>query len=155
LVPDGTAEALVGLGEIAEVLKERGFPLLLHSSEPVGHAYPGKSSFGPEACVAFATRYPGVKTVLAHMGGGAFVYESMPEVRAILADVYYDTSAVPYLYDPGVYRAAEATAGTRKILFGSDYPLLSPKRYEEALSVLSPSARAAVLGGNAQEVFRL
>ena len=80
-----------------------------------------RARFGPEACVACAAAYPGLKLVFAHMGGGTFLYEAMPEVRPVLADVYYDTSAVPYLYDAGIYRAAEATAGAHKVLFGSDY----------------------------------
>ena len=89
------------------------------------------------------------------MGGGTFLYEAMPELRQVLADVYYDTSAVPYLYDAGIYRAAEATAGAHKLLFGSDYALLSPARYREGLDALSPAARAAICGDNARKVFKL
>ena len=155
LVPAGTPEDLRSLAGVAAVLRERRLPLLLHANEPVGHDYPGKSSFGPAACVACATAYPGLALVFAHMGGGAFVYEAMPELRPVLADVYYDTSAVPYLYDSGIYRAAEATAGAPKLLFGSDYALLSPARYREGLNTLSASVRAAVCGDNARKVFKL
>jgi uncharacterized protein len=155
LTPGDTPAELVALAGLADVLRERGLPLLLHANEPVGHAYPGKSSFGPTACVACAQAYPGLKLVFAHLGGGAFIYESMPELRKVLADVYYDTSAVPYLYDVGIYRAAEATAGAHKLLLGSDYALLSPTRYREGLSTLSPAARAAVCGDNARKLFLL
>ena len=155
LAPGGTAEELEGLAEVAAILRDRRLPLLLHANEPVGHDYPGKGDFGPEACVACAGMYPGLRLVFAHMGGGVFLYEAMPELRRTLADVYYDTSAVPFLYDPAVYRAAEASAGGHKLLFGSDYPLLSPARYREGLSVLSPGAEAAVRGGNARRVFAL
>jgi hypothetical protein len=128
---------------------------LLHANEPVGHEYPGKSGFGPAACVTAAKANPGLKLVFAHVGGGAFLYEAMPELRQVLADAYYDTSAVPYLYDVGIYRAVEATAGAHKLLFGSDYPLLSPARYREGLNALPSAAREAVCGDNARKVFKL
>jgi predicted TIM-barrel fold metal-dependent hydrolase len=155
LAPEGTAADVESLAEVAELLRERDLPLLLHSNEPVGHEYPGKNSFGPEACVACATSYPGLKLVFAHLGGGAFVYESMPELRRILRDAYYDTSALPFLYDSGVYRAIEATAGADKLLFGSDYPLLSPRRYRDGLTYLSAEAQAAVCSDNARKVFNI
>lgn len=155
LAPGDTTTDIRELAEVAGLLRERDLPLMLHSNEPVGHGYPGKAAFGPPACVECAVAYPGLKLVFAHMGGGTFLYEAMPELRRILADVYYDTAAVPYLYDAGIYRAVEATAGVRKLLFGSDFALLSPDRYREGLRVLSPEAQAAVCGDNARKVFKL
>jgi predicted TIM-barrel fold metal-dependent hydrolase len=155
LAPGPTDGDIAGLAGVAGALRERGMPLLLHANEPVGHEYPGKSGFGPQACVACAAAYPGLKLVFAHLGGGTFVYETMPELRKVLADVHYDTAALPYLYDAGVYRAVEATAGAHKLLFGSDYALLSPARYRDGLSTLGPEARAAVCGENARRVFGL
>jgi uncharacterized protein len=155
LAPGVAAADIKELAEVAGLLRERGLPLMLHANEPVGHGYPGKGAFGPEACVACATAYPGLKLVFAHMGGGTFLYEAMPELRRTLADAYYDTSALPYLYDMGIYRAVEATAGAHKLLFGSDYALLSPSRYREGLDTLAPDARAAVCGDNARKVFSL
>ena len=155
LAPEATSDGLGGLATVAAVLRERELPLLLHANEPVGHGYPGKGGFGPAACVACATAYPRLKLVFAHMGGGAFLYEAMPELRQTLADAYYDTSAVPYLYDAGIYRAAEATAGAHKLLFGSDFPLLSPARYRGVLSGLPSGTRAAICSDNARKVFML
>ena len=155
LAPDGGDAARKELAGIAGLLRERDLPLMLHANEPVGHEYPGKSGFGPEAAAACVEAYPGTKLVFAHMGGGLFLYEAMPELRRILADCYYDTSALPYLYDAGVYKAVEATAGLHKLLFGSDYALLSPSRYRAGLQCLSPEGRAAVCGDNARKVFRI
>lgn len=155
LAPGDAPADIAGLGKVAGLLRERELPLLLHSNEPVGHAYPGKSGFGPAACVACAASYPGLKIVFAHMGGGTFLYEAMPELRRTLAGVYYDTAAVPYLYGAGIYRAAEATAGAHKVLFGSDFALLSPARYRAGLEELTPAARAAVCAENARKVFKL
>jgi len=144
-----------GLAALAGCLEERGLPLLLHANEPVGHHYPGKGDFTPEACFALAQAFPELTIVFAHMGGGLFLYELMPEVRAALVNVRYDTSAVPYLYGPEVYAVAVSCAGEEKIIFGSDYPLLLPGRYQEGLARLAPGPRAAVSAGNARKVFSL
>jgi len=159
---------LVGCGELAPdiydpsfarlagVLAERQAPLLVHASEPVGHKYAGKGTFTPAECMALAEACAGTPVIFAHLGGGLFLYELMPEVRKALAHVYYDTAAVPYLYYPQVYRAAIACTGVGKLLFGSDYPLLSPGRYQEDLArVLSAEEKAAVTQQNARHVYRL
>ncbi|MCX8033356.1 MAG: amidohydrolase [Thermoleophilia bacterium] len=159
---------LVGCGELAPnaydpsfahlagLLRERQAPLLVHASEPVGHKYAGKGTFTPAECVALAEACRGTPLVFAHMGGGLFVYELMPEVREALSHVYYDTAAVPYLYRPLVYRVAILCAGANKLLFGSDYPLLSPRRYEDDLrAVLSDEERVTVTQDNACRVYRL
>jgi predicted TIM-barrel fold metal-dependent hydrolase len=144
-----------GLAAVAGCLEGRGLPLLLHANEPVGHHYPGKGDFTPEACFGLADAFPELAIVLAHMGGGLFLYELMPEVRAVLGHVYYDTSAVPYLYGPEVYSVAVSCVGQEKIIFGSDYPLLPPGRYWDGLDRLDPDARSAVYAGNARKVFSL
>jgi len=144
-----------GLDAVADCLAERGSMLMVHSNEPLGHRYPGKGSYTPEVCFTLAKAHPGLPLVFAHMGGGLFLYELMPEVREALADVYYDTAAVPYLYGSEVYEVAVACAGPEKLLFATDYPLLSPTRYFEGLSRLAPEERTAVAGGNARKVFRL
>jgi hypothetical protein len=155
VVPAGGPVGRSGVAEVAACLVERDLPLIMHSNEPVGHEYPGKGCFTPEACYAFAAAHPGLKIVFAHMGGGLFLYELMPEVRAVLERAYYDTSAVPYLYDPRVYQVAVSCVGAGKILFGSDYPLLPLPRYREGIDTLDAASRVAVLGANAQELFGL
>ena len=53
----------------------------------------------------------------------------MPEVKKTLANVYFDSAASPFLYSPRIYTQAIETVGSEKLLFGSDYPLLSPQGY--------------------------
>jgi uncharacterized protein len=144
-----------GLDALAGCLRERGLPLLVHASEPVGHDYPGKGRFGPADCLALAEAYPGLTIVFAHMGGGLFLYETMPEVRTALAGVHYDTAAVPYLYCAEVYEAAVSSAGPEKFILGSDFPLLPVTRYQDGLARLAPSARQAIAGDNAIRVYAL
>ena len=151
----GGSREIADLGPVAHCLRERGLPLLLHASEPVGHEYPGKGRFTPEACLATAQAYPGLTIVLSHLGGGLFVYELMPEVRQALVDVLYDTAAIPYLYGPKVYEVAAAAVGAEKLIFGSDYPLLPPSRCAEGLERLSPEQQQAVRHENARRVFKL
>jgi predicted TIM-barrel fold metal-dependent hydrolase len=146
---------ITDLASVAGCLRERGLPLLVHSSEPVGHEYPGKGRFTPEACLALAQAYPGLTIVFSHLGGGLFLYELMPEVRECLADAVYDTAAVSYLYAPEVYEVAVLAAGPEKLIFGSDYPLLPPARCLEGLERLSSENQAAVRAGNARRVFGL
>jgi predicted TIM-barrel fold metal-dependent hydrolase len=156
LFPDGQRFDLrdsPGLDRLAGVLVERGLPVNLHSNEPVGHVYPGKGANTPGPCYEFARRHPDLTIIYAHMGGGLFFYELMAEARRTLARVYYDTAAVPYLYRRDVYSIAATTAGPEKLLFGSDYPLLSPKRYLDETEDLDGTIRAAVFGGNACRVL--
>jgi predicted TIM-barrel fold metal-dependent hydrolase len=158
LFPDGQRFDLVGspgLDLIAEVLRERGLPLNLHANEPVGHPYPGKGDNTPGPCYEFAHRHPQLDIILAHMGGGLFFYELMTEVRVTLARVYYDTSAVPYLYRRDLYSIAATAAGAHKLLFGTDYPLISPRRYLADTEILDATFRQALFGGNAAKLLGL
>jgi len=143
------------LAAVTGCLCERELPLLVHANEPVGHTYPGKGSFTPEACFALASAHPGLRLVLAHLGGGLFLYELMPEVRKALTHVWYDTAAAPYLYDPTIYSTVIAIAGVDKLIFGSDYPLLPPARYLAGLDGLPTDESVAVRSDNARRVFRL
>jgi predicted TIM-barrel fold metal-dependent hydrolase len=144
-----------GWHELADFLAGRDAALLLHANEPVGHVYPGKGRFPLEVCAAYVTAHPDLTLVLGHMGGGILFYELMPEVRRAFTRVYYDTAAVPYLYDARLYPAAVSCAGAEKIIFGSDFPLLSPARYFDQMEELGPEERAEVLGNNARRVFGL
>ena len=102
--------------------------------------------------------YPSNRIVLAHWGGGLFFYALMKkEVKAVLTNVWFDTAASPYLYVPDIYRVAGEIIGYEKILFGSDYPLLSPGRYmrEMESAGISSEAFAAMVGENARDLLGL
>lgn len=107
----------------------RRVPFLLHTNEPVGHIYPGKSRNSFQHLYQLILQLPDQPLILAHWGGGFFFYELMPEVAQAARHVYYDTAASPFLYHPKVYSVAMDILGPNKIVFGSDYPLLSPGRY--------------------------
>ena len=140
-----------------EVLKKHNLILLTHTSEPVGHTYPGKGAVTPEMLYPFITDYPDLTIVCAHWGGGLPFYTLMPEVKDAMSNTFFDTAASPFLYSSGVYRQAVELVGAEKILFGSDYPLLAQGRLlrEIESAGLSPDAKELVLSGNACRLLGL
>jgi uncharacterized protein len=131
--------------------------LLSHTDEPVGHVYPGKGDATPETFYSFIENYPDLKMVLAHWGGGLPFYSLMPEVETILRNVWFDSAASPYLYRPEIYKHVARLLGVDKILFGSDFPLLSPRRgLDEVLSLdLTSTVSKKILGSNAADLLEL
>jgi hypothetical protein len=153
LMPDGQGFALDDaalLDPLMELARAHYVPVLLHVNERVGHTYRGKGDQGPEAAYRLACRYPQNRLILAHWGGGLPFYELMPEVRQALRNVYYDTAASPYLYDDAVFAHVLAWAGD-KVLFGSDYPLISQARLARRVQRLglAEPVLARLMGGNA------
>jgi hypothetical protein len=152
------AAALDRLEPVMEICRERGRPVLIHTNEPIGHAYPGKTPVSLAQIYGLVQRFPATTIVLAHWGGGLFFFGLLKkEVKAALRNVYFDTAASPYLYDPRVYTIAVQAVGAEKLLFGSDYPLLPPHRYfsEMAAGGLSAAERALICGGNAARILNL
>jgi predicted TIM-barrel fold metal-dependent hydrolase len=79
----------------------------------------------------------------------------MPELRVALENVYFDTAAFPLLYDDGSVPRLVDLAGPGRVIFGSDYPLLSPRRQLERIQpLLPPEAVRAVCGDTAGSLFR-
>lgn len=152
---------------LAELCIELDLPLLLHTNEPVGRYYPGKTPTPLAAYYELALRYPELKLILAHWGGGLLFYELIPSARQALRNVWYDTAAAPLLYPTdAIFSAALQCIDHRKILFGSDHPLpLYPRRsrqpgiaafVEEITNLnLLPNIRDAILGENAARLFGL
>ncbi|GHV75909.1 hypothetical protein AGMMS49942_07300 [Spirochaetia bacterium] len=130
---------------------ERNLPVLLHTNEPVGHYYPGKTDTTLRQLERFVEHHPRLKIVLAHWGGGLLFYELMKELREKFANVYYDTAASPFLYTPGIYRTVAALGMQRKILFGSDFPLIPLSRYVAEIdqSGITEDQKGLLYGGNA------
>jgi predicted TIM-barrel fold metal-dependent hydrolase len=76
----------------------------------------------------------------------------MPEVAGELKNVYFDTAATPFLYKVEIFRMVRDLIGSEKILFGSDYPLLSPKRILDQVESagLTEDEKAGIIGNNAK-----
>jgi len=150
-------DALKKLDPIMEICHDRGLPVLIHTNEPVGHFYPGKTSITPGHIDGFIKRFPANKIVLAHWGGGFFFFNLLKrEIKEKLKNVYFDTAASPFLYDPEVYRIAIKIIGEKKILFGSDYPLIKPGRYFNEMNNagLSRDEIEKICGANAAGLLK-
>lgn len=158
LLPDGQGFDIAdtgGLTAVADWAVAHGWPVLVHASEPLGRRYPGKGRVTPDKCYRLAVEFPDLKLVLAHWGGGLPFYEMMPDVRKALANVYYDCAASPFLYDAGIFQAALKLLGRGKIVFGTDFPLITPGRYLREIKELGldPEDYDAIMGGNARALL--
>jgi predicted TIM-barrel fold metal-dependent hydrolase len=159
LMPDGQGYRLDDekvMAPIVEAALAQDLILLTHCSEPVGHPYPGKGTVTPDEVIRFARLFPDVTLVCAHWGGGTIFYELMPEVTEVMRNVYYDTAASLYLYQDDIFSLAARWA-PGKVLFATDYPLISPKRFLQRMrAARMPTATLGrMLGGNAWRVLRL
>jgi len=140
---------------MVEALVEHDLIFLTHTSEPVGHQYFGKGEVKPEMIYPFIVSFPNLKLVLAHWGGGLPFYALMPEVEKALANCYFDTAATPFLYKPQIFKHVADIVGSDKILFGSDNPLLSPKRIIDQINSvdLLQEDKEKIVGGNAKRLL--
>lgn len=149
-------EALKMLDPVMALCREKRVPVMIHTNEPVGHLYPGKTPNTLAQIYNLAKTFPDNIIILAHWGGGIFFYSLLKkEVRDTLQHIYYDTAASPFLYTPEIYNAAKNMAGADKILFGTDYPLLPPERYfrEFEIAGLSEADKKLICGENAARLF--
>ena len=150
--------ALEHLAPVMELCRRHGRPVMLHTNEPVGQHYPGKTPHTLAQIYRLIQRFPENPVILCHWGGGLFFFSLLKKgVKETLRNVYFDTAASPFLYESAVYRIAVDLVGSDKILFGSDYPLLSPKRYfsEMQQADLTPDERRRICGLNAARLFQV
>ncbi len=167
------SSGLYGIGEVAfyrsgltedmvqyityllESAEKYSLPVNIHVNEPVGHVYPGKYEPSFNLIYDIIKLFPGVKIILSHWGGGIFIYELMSEVQEVFKNVFYDTAASPYLYTVKIYDVFQNTISMEKLLFGTDFPLLTWKRYFDEIeqTMLNNEDKSRLLWKNAQTVL--
>jgi predicted TIM-barrel fold metal-dependent hydrolase len=145
------------MAPFAAALKKHQMLLLTHASEPVGHTYAGKGSTTPAMLYRFITNFPDLTIICAHWGGGLPFYALMPEVKEALKNIYFDTAASPFLYQPRIYHQVSQLIGAERILFGSDYPLLAQRRLIKEINAsdLPEEDKELILAGNARRLLGL
>ena len=143
------------MAPFVEAVRKHKLILLTHTSEPIGHNYPGKGGITPDVLYPFITSFPELTIVCAHWGGGLPFYALMPEVRKAITNVFFDTAASPLLYTPQVYNQVIQLVGANRILFGSDYPLLAQGRQLKEIKALDlpEEIENLILSGNAQRLL--
>jgi predicted TIM-barrel fold metal-dependent hydrolase len=140
-----------------DLLLKKKLIVLTHSSEPVGHVYPGKGEVTPGLLYSFISALPDAPVVCGHWGGGLPFYTLMPEVRAALENVYFDTAVSPFLYRPEIYGEISRLIGADRIIFGSDFPVIAQNRVINEIKAadISEDARQEILAGNAARLLGL
>jgi predicted TIM-barrel fold metal-dependent hydrolase len=140
-----------------DICQSENLPVLIHTNEPVGHGYPGKTPNTLRQIHNLIKRFQDNKIVLAHWGGGIFFFNLLKkDVKETFQNVYFDTAASPFLYDPTIYTYAIDIVGLNKILFGSDFPLLKPSKYFEEMGKvgLSKDQTESICGRNALNLLK-
>ncbi len=122
------------------------FVLLIHVGDQV--VSPNNLST-PTKIANILNNFPKIKIIAAHLGGYCF----WEEVYEVLAgrEVYFDTSSAMRFIDEDMARKIISKHGTEKILFGSDFPLCSPKQELEVLDRLkwlTQTEKDNILGQN-------
>ncbi|MDO9567477.1 MAG: amidohydrolase family protein [Candidatus Desulfaltia sp.] len=151
-------EFLKRLEPVMGICLDKNLPVLIHTNEPVGHQYPGKTPNTFRQIYRLITKFPENKIVLAHWGGGIFFFNLLKNgVKESFNNVYFDTAASPFLYDLKIYRIAINILGQEKIIFGSDFPLLTPARYFKEFNQagLAKSEIDSICGENAARLLNL
>jgi predicted TIM-barrel fold metal-dependent hydrolase len=103
-----------------------------------------------------ALDFPELVIVAGHIG-----YPWTEEMIAVARkheNVYIDTSAyVARRYPPELVRYMQSRGGRRKVLFGTNYPMITPQNALQDLDALGleDEVRELFLSGNAERVFRL
>ena len=145
------------IGDLMTLCRDLQKPVMLHSTEPIGHLYPGKGAATPERLFVWLSAYPAQPIVLAHWGGGLPFYELMPEVRAVTRFVAYDSAATTYLYDHAVFQHVLALAGKDRVVFGSDYPILRQDRLTRrvARQIEDDETLSLIYAANADRIYGL
>jgi predicted TIM-barrel fold metal-dependent hydrolase len=153
---DISYETAPSIESLMETCSQFRVPILLHANEPVGHRYPGKTGMTLGGLYGLVKKYQGNRIILAHWGGGLFFYGMMKkEVKDVLKNVWFDTAASPFLYEPQIYKVAGDIVGFDKILFGTDYPLINARRYFKEMETagLSEESIRKICGENAAELL--
>ena len=151
LRPDSQGWALDGeAGQtLADLARRFGLMLLFHVTEPGDRSYPGRRGLDLDSFRAFAEQHTDATIIGAHLGGGFYAGPTAT------ARPYVDTAAQPFLYPGEQAIGALACVPTDRLLFGSDFPLISQARQIAELRAAIPDqARLeAALGGNAQRLL--
>lgn len=136
---------------LAKVARRLDLILLFHVTEAGDRSYPGRSGLALDSFRALAEKNDDLRIVGAHLGGG--FYAGAPST----ATPYVDTAAQPFLHPSEHATAALACVPPNRLLFGSDFPLISQAReIAELRTAITDSARLeAALGGNARGLLGL
>lgn len=143
---------------VYEWLVKHDLPITAHS----GMNIDGKSTFGElKRWVPVLNEFGDLKLILAHMGGG--LWDQAIEIAEKYPRVMFDTAiAISHIKTPTTLNPEDAadlirTIGPERVMFGSDYPWVDPKKDIKHIKSLpiSSKSKKLILGENAARFFGL
>lgn len=133
---------------------EHDLPILAHTWSTSAYN-PVQALSTPERFEPFIQRFPTVRFVLGHAGGRGTGRAAAVQLANAYENVYVDFSGDIFCHRLIEHLAAAVSA--RKILFGSDFPWISPEAQltRVLLAPISASDQAAILRRNAARVYKI
>ncbi len=139
-----------------EVCRARGVPVVVHCGTS---SFPGSTnSYADPVLLDEVMRdFPTLDIVLAH-GGRGWWYDAAAFLALSRETVWIELSGLPPRRLPEYYARHDFARLSRRFIFGTDWPgVPGIATNARAIAALCPSEEVAglVLGGNAQQVYRL
>jgi len=143
---------------VYEWLEKHNLPITAHSGINIDET----SRYGePRRWNTVLEEFPNLKLILAHLGNG--FWDQTIEIADKFLHVMFDTAiAISYIQSPTTLDDEAAvdiikTIGADRILFGSDYPWINPKKDIERIKSLdiSEDDKKLILGENAVRLFKM
>jgi predicted TIM-barrel fold metal-dependent hydrolase len=129
---------------VFETAYELGVPAMVHTGAGIPFSLPA-------LCMPAAQKYPGLKIVLAHAGGGILSAEAQV-VASMFSNLYLETSwclgeDIRWMID---------TIGPDRVMMGADLPSNVPVEFAKYRALdLEPKIYDKVMGATAVDVFKL
>jgi len=133
-------------------------PIVAHS----GPSRAGPQFAEPRALAGMLQAFPGLRVVLAHLGGGA--WRQTAEIARTFPNAYFDCCEIlawigaSNAPDEQQFARLIQEVGADRVLLGSDFPWYDLDYSVErvtSLPLLSGGEKEAILGGNAMRLLRL
>lgn len=134
--------------------RDAGVPLLSHTWYRSSYNPPQALSF-PDRFRPHLDRFPEVRFILGHAGGGRDGLRAAAGILKEYPNVYADLAGD--VYEAGMIGTLVEAAGPERVLFASDLPWLDPRAQLGCLlsANLPDEALESVLAGNARRLFGL
>lgn len=143
---------------VYEWLITHNMPITAHSGMNIDCS----STYGePNRWIPVLEDFPDLKLILAHLGNG--FWDQTVEIADKFPQVMFDTAiAISYIKAPTTLSDADAadlirTIGAERVMFGSDYPWVDPKKDIGHINNLPipPKSKELILGENARKFLDL
>ena len=136
--------------KIYELCEEKNLPVLMHTGD---NRYDYSN---PNRLLPILDIYKGLTVIGAHLGGWS-IWEEAAEAYKNCSNFYVDCSSSFNYLTLDTARKIIRAYGADKVLFGTDYPMWSPKREIEYFLSLSLDENeiCSILNMNAKKLFGL